>query len=115
MHSGSAAEYSDRQCKFGGTLAFFWTCLVFQCQPFADGVECGLGAAGKVQLAQDVAHMRAHGRLADRQLIGNLLVAQPLRNELQYRQLALGERFGGRLQVNRLSDLLQKLAGDGRM
>lgn len=51
--------------------------------PLPQGVEGGLGAAGQVQLAEDVADVGTHRRLANEQLVGDSLVAQPLCHQLQ--------------------------------
>ena len=45
-----------------------------------------------MQIAKDTAHVSAHGRLADRDPVGDLLVAQPLGNQPQYRHLTVDER-----------------------
>ena len=47
-------------------------------QPFPERIQGCLGTAGKVELAEDVAHMGANRRLADHHLIGDLPVAAAL-------------------------------------
>ena len=60
-------------------------------QTFANRPQCGLRARGKVELAQDVAHVGAGCALANDQLGGNLLVGLAGCDHLKDLSLASGE------------------------
>ena len=75
-------------------------------------IQGRLGAAGQVQLAQDIAHMGPHSPFGNEELGGDLLVAEPLGDEAQDFKLALGERIGGRLFLAGVRKLLQHFARD---
>src|SRR5689334_4298096 len=61
--------------------------------PLAQRVERRLGSAGQVQLGEDAADVGAHGALADHSAVGDLLVREPLGDQAQNLDLALGERL----------------------
>src|SRR4051794_35529962 len=62
-------------------------------QPAAlGGVQDGLGAVDRAELAVDVVQVRAHRAGAQRQLVGDLLVDEALREALEDLELAVGER-----------------------
>jgi len=53
-----------------------WMALLVQRNDsFAQGIQRGLDAIGEMQLAQDVARMRAHRRFANGEPGSNLLIA----------------------------------------
>src|SRR3954451_9097305 len=64
-------------------------------QPAAlGGVEHGLGAVDRAELAVDVVQVRAHRAGGERQLVGDLLVDHALGQALEDLDLAAGERAG---------------------
>lgn len=72
-------------------------------------VERSLRAAGEVQLAEDVADVRAHRGLTDDQRLRNLLVALALGDDLQDLELPRGQRLRGRRTVRWTREFLLSL------
>jgi hypothetical protein len=83
--------------------------------PCADRVEGGLGAVRQVKLAQDVADVFAYGSFADDEVVGNLLIGEPLRDETENLDFSICELFAGWGWARWMMQLADQLASNRRM
>src|SRR6478735_8965730 len=82
----------------------------------AHGVHDGLHAGVELQLLQDVADVVLDRVLGDEQLLGDLTVVEPLGDEAQHLELAIGEPQGRALLalgLRHLLELVDELDGHG--
>jgi len=82
-----------------------------------DGEDGGFGPVGDLQLAEDVAHVVAHGALAEEQLRGDLPVGQPLDHQRQDAHFLGGQPGEGRgfLDLGRLAHFFEQGFGHRRV
>src|SRR5579885_3770657 len=66
----------------------FFQCILQGDQVLLQGVDRGLRAVGQMQLDEDVRYVGAHCRLTDGQLLRNLMIRAPARNQRQHVQFA---------------------------
>ncbi len=62
---------------------------------FTEGVEGSLGSISQVKLIENVADVSAHGPLADKERITDLLIRNTLGDQPQNFNFARRQRFGG--------------------